>query len=180
MAHYSPNDHCTSNAQQTPAISITPRRIERQYNRGYSERLYLPSDQTFHPRTPLLRPLCGPIISRKSFNHSVPSNSPGPAAYPIYEFDEDILPRPQPGVTQKHRFSSDRTITHPPFYYPYKSDRHRIPSFTIGRRLFSSKPFNQSAIPYYSSFDHKAFCASAIKPGVTLKGRWSPLVYIQS
>jgi hypothetical protein len=178
LAHYSPNDHYTSNAKM-PAISITPRRIERMQGRGYSQHLYPPSDRTIHSGAPLLRPLYGPIISRKSLDHKS-SNSPGPAAYPMYKFDEDILPRSQSGITQKHRFSSNRTLstlqTNPPFYYPKKFDRHRLPSFTIGRRMCSPKKINQYTAPYYSSFDNQTQCSSVIKPGVTLKGRWSPFV----
>jgi len=181
LAHYYPNNHYTANAK-IPAISITPRRNERVNGRRYSERLYLPSDRTSHHRAPILRPLYGPIISRKSSDHKFSTISPGPAAYPTYEFDEDILPRSQPGITQKHRYSSNPKIstlqTNPPFYYPNKADHHRLPSFTIGRRLFTSSKVNQCATSYYSSFDDKALCSSAIKPGATLKGRWSPSVYI--
>ena len=170
LAHYSPNDHYTSKAKM-PAISITPRRIERMQTRGYSQHFYLPSDRTIHSH--------GPTISRKSLDHNLSLNSPGPAAYPMYEFDEDILPRPQPGVTQKHRLSFDRLSaipTNPPFYYPKKIDQRRLPSFTIGRRLYSTKKINPCTVPYYSSFDNRTLCSSVIKPGVTLKGRWSPLV----
>lgn len=174
LAHYYPNDQYTSNANM-PVISITPRRIERKRDRGYSDRLYLPSDQSLHHRTPLLKPLYGPTISRKRLD-------PNPAAYPMFEFNEDILPRPQPGITQKHRFSSDQKIhshqTNPPFYYPNKADRHRLPSFTIGRRLLTFNKINQCTTPYYSSLDNKTLCSNFIKPGITLKGRWSPLVYI--
>lgn len=135
-----------------------------------------------HRQSPLLRPLYGPIISRKTLDHSFPSTSPGPAAYPMYEFDEDILPRPHPGFTQKHRFSSDKNTTalrtNPPFYYPNKANHHRLPSFTIGQRLLTSKKINQSVTPYYTPFDGKALCSNAVHPGVTLKGRWSPSVYI--
>jgi hypothetical protein len=129
LADYYPNNHYTSKAQVL-SISITPRRIERTQSRSYSERLYLPSDQTTHHCAPRLRPLYGPIIPRKSLDHSFPSISPSPTAYPMYEFDEDILPRPQPSVPQKHCFSSDRKIptlqTNPPFYYPNKADHHRL------------------------------------------------------
>lgn len=177
LAHYYPNDQYISNAQ-IPAISMTPRRIERGQSRGYSQRLYLPLDQTLHQRTPLFRPLYGPTISRKSFDPKHSSVSPGPATYPMYEFDEDILPRPQVGITQKHRLKTQTLQTKPPFYYPPIINRHRLPSFTIGRRLLTSKKPNQYTAPYYSSIDHKAFCSNVIKPGVTLKGRWSPLVYI--
>jgi hypothetical protein len=92
----------------------------------------------------------------------------------MYEFDEDILPRPKLGVTQKHRFSSDRKIatlqTNLPFYYPNKADHYRLPSFTIDRRLFTSKKISQCKIPYYSSYNDEALCSSCIKPRVTLKG----------
>jgi hypothetical protein len=99
----------------------------------------------------------------------------------MYEFDEDIYPRPQPGITQKHRLSSNRlsTIpTNPPFYYPKKVDRHCLPSFTIGRRISPPKKINQFAAPHYFSFDNQNLCSSMIKPGPTLKGRWSPFVCI--
>jgi hypothetical protein len=100
----------------------------------------------------------------------------------MYEFDEDILPRPIPGFTQKHRFPSDHKDialqTNVPFYDPNKSDHHRLPSFSIGKRLFISKRINQYATPFYTPLDSKALCTSRMEPGVTLKGRWSPLVYI--
>jgi hypothetical protein len=177
LAHYYPNDHYTSNAQM-PAISITPRRTERKHKYVHSGCFYFPSNLIHHRRAPLLRPLYGPIISRKSLDNNFPSISPGPAAYPMYEFDEDILPRPQPGFTQKHRFSSDRKINtlrpNPPFYYPNKADHHRLPSFTIGKRLLTFQKLNQHATPYYTPFDDKVLCSN---PGATLKGRWSPAVY---
>jgi len=86
----------------------------------------------------------------------------------MYEFDEDILPRPQLGVTQKHRFSSDRKIA--TFLSSNKADHYRLPSFTIDRRLFTSKKISQCKIPYYSSYNDEALCSSGIKPRVTLKG----------
>jgi hypothetical protein len=181
LAQYFPNDHYTSNAH-VPAISITPRRTERKQEYSYSGQFYLPTDLMIHHRqTPLFRPLYGPILSRKSLDHNFSSISPGPAAYPMYEFDEDILPRPQPGITQKHRFSFDQKLAasrpNPPFYYPNKADHHRFPSFTIGKRLVTTKENNQCMAPYYTPFDNKALCPSTVHPGVTLKGRWSPLVY---
>ena len=173
LAHYSPKDHRTSNSQM-PFISIAPRRLERIRDQGYSTRFYAPSNETSHPS--------GPTISRKLFVQNLSSNSPGPAAYPMYEFDEDILPRPQPGVTQKHRFSSNHRLstlrTNPPFYYPKKIDRHRLPSFTIGRRSEKSTKISHLSAPFYSSFVNQTLCSTILKPGVTLKGRWSPLVCI--
>ena len=161
---------------------MTPRRIELTHGRDYSARSYVPSNRTSHSCIPRLRPPCGPTISRKSFTQSLSFNSPGPAAYPMYEFDEDILPRPQPGATQKHRFSPNGRLstqeTNPPFYYPQKIDRHHLPFFTLGRRLHSSTKINQSTAPFYSSFDNRTSCSKVSKSGVTLKGRWSPLVCI--
>ncbi|CAF1295518.1 unnamed protein product [Rotaria sordida] len=180
LAHYNPNDQYTSNAKM-PVISITPRRIEYKNKNNYSRQFYLPSESIYHRRAPLIRPLYGPIISRKSLHNKSLSISPGPAAYPMYEFDEDILPRPQPGFTQKHRFSSDRTkftlSTNPPFYYSNKIDRHRLPLFTIGKRLLTSKKINSCAPPYYKSFDDNKLCSNIIQPGITLKGRWNPSIY---
>jgi len=95
-----------------PVIPITSREIECTHSRSYSECLHLPSDQTSQHRAPLLRPLYGPIISRKSLVHSFPSISLGPVAYRMHEFDEDILLRPQPGVTQRHRFIIRSTNTY--------------------------------------------------------------------
>ena len=167
--------------KMVPSISMTPRRTEHINANGSSRRIYFPQKATDHFQTPLLRPLYCSIISRKSLDHRFRSISPGPTAYPMYEFDEDILPRPQPGFTQKHRFSSNRKPIplqiSPPFYYPNKMDRHRLPSFTIGKRFFTSKKMNQCAPPYYESFDDRILCSRIIRPGVTLKGRWSSLVY---
>ncbi|CAF3618698.1 unnamed protein product [Rotaria sp. Silwood1] len=180
LAKYNPNDQYTSNAK-IPAISITPRRIEHKTKHNYSGQFYFPSRSAYHHRAPLIRPLYGPIISRKSLHNKFLSISPGPAAYPIYEFDEDILPRLQPGFTQKHRFSSDEiqlsSSTCVPFYYTKKIDRHRLPLFTIGKRLSTSKKTNQCAPPYYKSFDDDKLCSSITQPGVTLKGRWNPFIY---
>ncbi|CAF4345006.1 unnamed protein product, partial [Rotaria sordida] len=107
LAHYYPNDQYTSNAKM-PAIFITPHRIEYKNKSNYSGRFYLPSESIYHRRDPLIRSLYGQIISRKPLHNKSLPVSPGPAAYPMYESDKDILSRPQFGFTQKHRFSSDR------------------------------------------------------------------------
>ncbi|CAF2066681.1 unnamed protein product [Rotaria magnacalcarata] len=175
LAHYNPNDQFTSNAKM-PAISIIPRRTEHKQEYVYSGRLYFPSESKYHRRAPLLRPLYGPVVSWKTKQLI----SPGPAAYPIYEFDHNdhVLLRTKPGFTQKHRFLSDQKLrTNPPFYYPAKIDRHRLPSFTIGKRLFTSEKYNSCAPPYYSSFGDNHSCSNLTQPGVTLKGRWNPSVY---
>lgn len=154
-----------------PAISITPRRINHIQQRNYSGRFYYSSQSNSHYRAPLLRPLYGPKISRKPLQKKSFSISPGSTAYLI---DKKITRRSQPGITQKPIQSC---TTNPPFYYPKKLDHHRIPSFTMGQRLSSSKIFNTCAPPYYQSVDKHNLCSNHIKPGVTLKGRWSSLVY---
>ncbi|CAF2609919.1 unnamed protein product [Rotaria sp. Silwood2] len=180
LAQYNPNDQYTSKVNMS-AISITPRRIEHKNKYNYSGQFYFPSQSIYHRRAPLIRPLYGPIISRKLIHDKFLSISPGPAAYPMYEFDEDILPRSQPGFAQKHRFSSDgkktTSRTYPPFYYSDKIERHRLPLFTIGKRLFTSKKTNPCTPPYYKSFDDDKLCSSSTQPGVTLKGRWNPFIY---
>ncbi|CAF1505638.1 unnamed protein product, partial [Rotaria sordida] len=134
----------------------------------------------YHRRDPLIRSLYGQIISRKPLHNKSLPVSPGPATYPMYESDKDILSRPQFGFTQKHRFSSDRIksslSTNVPFYYSNKIDRHRLPLFTIGKRLFISKKINSCAPPYYKLFDDNKLCSSIIQPGVILKGRWNPFI----
>ncbi|CAF1005238.1 unnamed protein product [Adineta steineri] len=181
LAHYYPNDQYISNTRM-PTISITPRRIKHEYQSNYSRRFYTSSNLISHRQTPLLRPLYGPAVSRKPLDQNFSSISPGPAAYPMYEYDEDVLPRPQPGFTQKHRFVSnrDRSTVHtsPPFYYSDKTNRYQLPSFTIGKRLLSSKKVQQCAIPYYTPFNDKALCSRITQPGITLKGRWSSAVYM--
>ncbi|CAF3814103.1 unnamed protein product, partial [Rotaria sordida] len=179
LAHYYPNDQYTSNAKMPP-ISITPRRIEYKNKSNYSGRFYLPSESIYHRQDPLIRSLYGQIISRKPLHNKSLPVSPGPATYPMYESDKDILSRPQFGFTQKHRFSSDRIksslSTNVPFYYSNKIDRHRLPLFTIGKRLFTSKKINSCAPPYYKSFDDNKLCSSIIQPGVILRGRWNPFI----
>ncbi|CAF0985159.1 unnamed protein product [Adineta ricciae] len=181
LAYYHPTDQYISSTQM-PAISITPRRTKHEQSRNYAGCFYTPTNMLDHCRASLLRPSYRPSTARKSLNHHSSSSSPGPATYPIYDDDEDILPRPQPGFTQKHRFSSGKNQkifqTNPPFYYPNKTDQHRLPSFTIGKRLLTFESTRQHTAPYYSSIHDKAPCLSTVKPGITLKGRWSPAVCV--
>ncbi|UJR09369.1 hypothetical protein I4U23_013613 [Adineta vaga] len=181
LAHYYPNDRCISSAQ-VPTISITPRRTKHEHSRGYYGRFYSPSNLFDHRGAPLLRPLNRLDPSRNSLDKNSSSISPGPATYPMYEYDEDILPRPQPGFTQKHRLSSTRNGAilqiNPPFYYPNKADQHRLPSFSFGKRLLASEKIHQRTAPYYAPYDGQLTCSSRMKAGITLKGRWSPAICI--
>lgn len=159
-----------------PFISVTPRRTKPDRQRDSLGDFRLLSEPSRHCQTPLLRPSHGPTISRGSRCLSV---SPGPAAYPMFEFDEDILPRPQHGFTQKHRLSFDANIrTSPPFYYPQKLDLCSSPAFSIGQQLHRSDRISSCTAPYSSPIDDRAGCSRALRPGVTLKGRWSSSVYV--
>ena len=172
VARYSPNDRCISKGHM-PSISIIPRRAARLHRPGYTSRYHQPSDVVHHCPGPLLRPS----------HHSLRSRTcgPGPAAYPMYEYDEDIFPRPHPGFTQKSRHTYNSTTTSsrpsPPFYYPEKLDRHRLPSFSIGKRALSSTGTNTCSPPYYTPLASRALCTSVIQPGATLKGRRSSAAY---
>ena len=156
-----------------PSISITPRRAARVHHPGYASRYYPPSDVVRHRPGPLLRPSHRSTISR--------AYGPGPAAYPVYEYDEDIFPRLQPGFTQKLRASDNSNTTpsrpSPPFYYPAKLDRHRLPSFSIGKRALPSTGTTTCSPPYYTPLSSRALCTSVTQPGTTLKGRRSSVAY---
>ena len=156
-----------------PFISMTPRRAEPRGQRNSPVGFLLLSEPAQHCQTPLLRP------SRGSDPAHAPSFSPGPAAYPMFEFDEDILPRPQPGFTQKHRSppgANSRPV--PPFYHPQKPDRHSSPAFSIGRRLRYTNEQSLCTAPYSTPMDDRGCCSRALRPGATLKGRWSSSVYM--
>lgn len=146
---------------------------KQKYN--HSRQLYLTFKSKSHCQGPLLRPLYGPKVSRKQ----IQSKLPGPTTYPV--FHQDKIRQSRPGFTQKHRFLFDQQLaklkTNPPFYYPIKNDNYRLPSFTIGKRLFSMTRNDSCVPPYYKPIDKDKLCSNIRKPGTTLKGRWSPLVY---
>jgi len=157
---------------KTRTISIVPRRNNEHRQNHHSIPFYSPVKQTSHIPTVRLRP----NFYKKS-SQTQNSTSPGPTAYPMYEFDEDILPRPQPGFTQKARlfFDSNQSARkpNPPFYNP---KTHRLPSFSLGKRFEFPLKMRSSPLTFYSPSNSKVLCASTGKPGATLKGRWSPFV----
>ena len=175
LARYYPDIHHLPRAHM-PFISVTPRRTKPDRQRDSLGGFSLLSEPSRHCQTPLLRPSHGSTVARGSRSLSI---SPGPAAYPMFEFDEDILPRPQHGVTQKHRLSFDGNARiFPPFYYPQKLDLCSSPAFSIGQRLHHSARISSCTAPYSAPIDNRGGCSRALRPGVTLKGRWSSSLYM--
>jgi hypothetical protein len=182
LAKYKPSDDyiCSS---RMPFISITPRRMDRTQQVTYNGGLFLLHELKQHCSTPLLRCSYRSIVTRKSHDDCLHSISPGPAAYPMYTSIVDVRSRLRAGFTQKHRLPYDSTMatskTMPPFYSLNTTNLCSSPAFSIGQRRYSATTKQRHFhAPYYESTDRRTRFDTVVRPGATLKGRWSSSVYM--